>query len=873
MRLLYFKFPSLIALMVVFLSVLSISVYGNDHGDDLASSTLVEVESTIGGEIVETGEIDYFKIILTEETFLSVESLGETDTYGYLLDSSGGILGENDDSYSHNFKIVKKLPAGIYYVQVKGYGGLEKGAYQFYVSRVSDDHGDGLASATLIEVESTTDGEREWAEDVDYFKIVLTQDKSLFWLVGEAWGIQLDLLGSSGAVLRSDIFDGGSDPISMDLTAGTYYFALSGDEWATGSYKLMVSGSIQVAASNDDFASRAPLVSNVEKIGSLKGASSEGYDYTTGLGEPDLSGGAKDGNKDDLTLWYEWTAPSGCQWAKIDLMELEVASALSVYTGGGLHLLTQVGLNHRRLSSFANRLIFPVTPGVSYKIRVAVWSDDYYYSQMPGLDFKLRLSTLYHPVSSADYIFRGRGELSKGTADGLSRAVADFSKALEKEPNSNEARLLHALTSLLNLEHEPEFSQMLSDLGLVKTGVFQEGGRITVPKDIDGDPIPATNATSKMGIDWVKDTFLVRMATVRNELSEITDDQFLIDLTDLEAGGEMIIDKGDVLLLKAMTHGIDMVFNLVFTYDLNLAFEALVEFSKDGSLSAEKTLNTFDSLLSFAATDRRQFFDADIRKMEAAYLEASDFIRNHNGALPRVLSESLSEDADNSVRDSLTTLMTSLNGDPAYLGGRQVNLSRLVATNMSIRDFLPKFGNDEVDPGSLPDPTFGGLLPEMSSREIENVFFKLGSLGSMAQYVEDLQALMNLDPWADPVDAPAPFDDEDGDGQNNFSEWIRGSDPFTRDVIWETLSRSVISPGQVEFTMSFVRRKSLTNWKLEVWVSDDLVNWDQTETQIQMVGLPVDNGDGFSETVTYKLDNAAALSKSKFLQVQSVLKK
>ena len=37
------------------------------------------------------------------------------------------------------------------------------------ISDISDDHGDDLASATLIEVESMTAGEREWAEDVDCF--------------------------------------------------------------------------------------------------------------------------------------------------------------------------------------------------------------------------------------------------------------------------------------------------------------------------------------------------------------------------------------------------------------------------------------------------------------------------------------------------------------------------------------------------------------------------------------------------------------------------------------------------------------------------------------------------------------------------------
>ncbi len=876
----HFNFWPIIGMYIAIFFALSASVYGNDHGDSIATATLVEINSTTDGELVESDEADYFKVVLTEETLLSVETLGDTDTYGFLLDSAGTQLAENDDGDSLNFRIVQNLPAGTYYVRVEGFEGTETGSYQFYVSTTSDDHGDDMANATLIEVETTTSGKIEWAEDVDYFKIVLTREESLLWMADAEYGIRLDLLNSDGEVLSSndyyDYYDE-SRPVSMTLTAGTYYFALQSLYSETDSYKLFLSKETQTVAANDNFADRETLLSNTEKLGSLKGASSEGDS-----GEPDIVSWnpAWPASKDDLTLWYEWTAPAKSQWLRIDLMDLDVASVLSVYTGDDLQTLTKVGLNHRENPSLANRLILPVEPGTTYKIRVAAWYYDYAYSQMPGLNFKLRLTTLNTPVTSNDYVTRGRGELAKGTADGLSNAVADFAKALEKDSNNNEARLLHALGSLLNLEHEPAFVQTLHDIGLVKTGAFQEGGKITVPKDIDGDPIPAPNATSQIGIDWVNNEFLERINAMRNELSQITDDQFLTDLTSVETGGgsEVIIDKGDVLLLKAMTHGIEMVFNLIFTYDLNLPFETLVQFRKEGSLSAEKTLDTFDSLLSFAATDRRQLFDQDLRQMKAAYTEASDFIRNHNTPLNGIMSGKLSADANAEIQDSLTTLMTSLNGDPAYIGGREVNLSRLVATDMSIRDFLPTLMGDETVPGSLPDPTFDGILPGTSSRELDNMIFKLGSLGSMSQYIEDMETLMGAAfdyymPMDMDIDAPAPFDDADGDGQSNFAEWIRGSDPFTRDVIWESLSRSVISPNQVDFKISFIRRKSLRDWNLEVWVSDDLVTWDKTETQIQMVGLPIDNGDGFSETVTYKLNNAAALSKSKFLQVQAVIKK
>ena len=64
----------------------------------------------------------------------------------------------------------------------------------------------------------------------------------------------------------------------------------------------------------------------------------------------------------------------------------------------------------------------------------------------------------------------------------------------------------------------------------------------------------------------------------------------------------------------------------------------------------------------------------------------------------------------------------------------------------------------------------------------------------------------------------------------------------------------------------------MRDWRLRVAVSDDMTTWDHTETQVDMVGTPVANGDGFTETVTYRLTNAAALASRKFLRVEAAPK-
>ena len=227
-------------------------------------------------------------------------------------------------------------------------------------------------------------------------------------------------------------------------------------------------------------------------------------------------------------------------------------------------------------------------------------------------------------------------------------------------------------------------------------------------------------------------------------------------------------------------------------------------------------------------------------------------------------TEGLSTDPalDSEIRDTLASAVASLNGEVTHQGTR-VNLSRLVATAVPMRDWMPQFRGAEVMFGTLPDPTFDGLLPDASGNRINQI----ASLWGMAQYAEEFGDYLKFmtgtdDPAADP----------DGDGRNNFAEWLVLSDPIEPDTVWQEFTRNVIAPGKNEVRLTFARRKDLRDWKVRVAVSDDQVVWDRTESQIEMVGVPVDNGDGFTETVTYRLKDAAALAKRKFMRVEAAPK-
>jgi Bacterial pre-peptidase C-terminal domain len=100
----------------------------DDHSDSFLCATSI----TVGGSSA-SGEIssgtptdgDVFAFSLGSSATVTVESTGSTDVEGELYDEDGVLLDSDDDSgtMSPNFKIIRSLTAGKYYVRVKGASG------------------------------------------------------------------------------------------------------------------------------------------------------------------------------------------------------------------------------------------------------------------------------------------------------------------------------------------------------------------------------------------------------------------------------------------------------------------------------------------------------------------------------------------------------------------------------------------------------------------------------------------------------------------------------------------------------------------------------------------------------------------------------
>ncbi|MGB0644434.1 MAG: choice-of-anchor D domain-containing protein, partial [Akkermansiaceae bacterium] len=230
----------------------------DDHGNGTADATTVGLSSTTAGLVDTVGDDDYFKIVVSSGGTLTITTLGITDTFGTLFDSSGGVVQEDDDTgEGSNFLVQSNLTAGTYFVRARGYNGEATGSYSlkvdFEANVIADDHGDNSESATTLTVGTVTTGILEQGSDVDVFKIELSIMGSFTVQSAGTTDADARLLDANSAELAKDS-DSGNNlnfSISRDLAAGIYYLEVRGAGQATtGSYRL--DSSFTEAALNDD---------------------------------------------------------------------------------------------------------------------------------------------------------------------------------------------------------------------------------------------------------------------------------------------------------------------------------------------------------------------------------------------------------------------------------------------------------------------------------------------------------------------------------------------------------------------------------------------------------------------------------------------
>ncbi len=110
--------------------------FPSDEGNSMAAATRVALDRLISSKIFPSFDVDYYRFELKQAGEVTVETFGDLDTIGYLYDSAGELIAENDESIDNdgNFRITRGLLPGVYFCAVKG-AEDEVGDYDLKITR------------------------------------------------------------------------------------------------------------------------------------------------------------------------------------------------------------------------------------------------------------------------------------------------------------------------------------------------------------------------------------------------------------------------------------------------------------------------------------------------------------------------------------------------------------------------------------------------------------------------------------------------------------------------------------------------------------------------------------------------------------------
>ena len=187
---------------------------------------------------------DLFKMELDTADEVLVYTTGGVDTIGELLDSDGTTLlaSNDDDGDGLNFRLLKELEAGAYYIRVKGYqegAEPETGPYAVFAEPVRSLSVGGRAEPGTI----------AQGFDEEYYKLVLS-NRADVWIYASAdpvTDVVLDTVGAlydssfNGIAVNDDSLIAGrfrAFHLRQTLQAGTYYIRVVSFETRTGGFAL-----------------------------------------------------------------------------------------------------------------------------------------------------------------------------------------------------------------------------------------------------------------------------------------------------------------------------------------------------------------------------------------------------------------------------------------------------------------------------------------------------------------------------------------------------------------------------------------------------------------------------------------------------------
>jgi len=615
---------------------------------------------------------------------------------------------------------------------------------------------------------------------------------------------------------------------------------------------------------NNDFAAATVLPADGATT------STTGYTYaaTCESPEPDLPFWLQPGNVRFPTIWYAFT-PNFSGFAEFQTSAGICPVEITAYVGTSLTSLTKLSSNGSAGPDGRTTVRWKCNSGTSYRIRIARNINSYSYAEFGR--FTVSFGKLNPAAGVRALVVEARARLESRSAGCIQAADTLLQQALASNATDPEANFLRALTRLALAGDNAGFKSLVTTMtGDASPSLDPYDSHVNLTYDLDDDPIlPATSNPQELA-NWLGTSFLPELAAIRAHLNQVPA-PFTTNLTGAETGTDHLeIDYADVKALIASTHALEMLVDFITTYNLSVSLRNLILWDKSGNLSAEQTRATYVNLLGFSATDRRAQFRQNfslLRQSGETALSFARFARSQPLMHLWNTDDILPEDEQALIAD-LERADFSFDGVIVTIGDERVNLSKFLSTTASLRAWLPGISGDSVLASSLPDPSFGGIFPDMTQSRANTLLAgicQVIDLGTFGAYAANF--LSGL-PMADRSQTADP----DHDGRNNFHEYAFGGDPTKPDLARQVVAIVQTAGADItDFRVKFSRRRNLTDVNYLVAVSDDMQAWDRSEAKVTPVGTPVANEDGLTETVEYSIHGLGSGKPPRFVRLEASL--
>ncbi len=324
-----------------------------------------------------------------------------------------------------------------------------------------------------------------------------------------------------------------------------------------------------------------------------------------------------------------------------------------------------------------------------------------------------------------DYVNAGRNALQGHDMASLALANSNFNKALTIDVSNAPANLLAAGTRLLLLPQNPTVSQALTSIGLPQVGRDIYNWTAELPKDSNGNTIIPASANSSQVVTLYSNSVLPALAACQTNLSRITDQGFLLNLTAAETDGQDVtIDYGDVQILRALVSAGQFMGHVMSSENLGVVISHIAQLGKSDQLSFQRILSDYPSLFKLTSASEVVASLPPFTNAIAYYLGASDFLENARTPGADRLFTLSTNDMDREVEFRTNAILALQSVDHPVVFDIQgeshtVYLGAWFTGSNSARSFLPAFNGNRYVYNSMPDYTFGGLLTDTPATEIE----------------------------------------------------------------------------------------------------------------------------------------------------------